>query len=200
MTERELLITGIGGQGVQLAAQVIAKAATLEGRDVMFFGIYGGMMRGGNTDSTVVVADGPITAPPVVPRAWSAIAMHDEFWAPLEPRLRADGFVLVNDSTFEHEILAPVTVHRIGATELATELGNPLGGAMVMVGAYGALTGLVGADALVEAMRASVPSYRQQHVVANERTIRAGWDAVPAGAHPAWAPDPVTAGTAGGPR
>ena len=28
MTERELLITGIGGQGVQLAAQVVARAAT----------------------------------------------------------------------------------------------------------------------------------------------------------------------------
>jgi 2-oxoglutarate ferredoxin oxidoreductase subunit gamma len=199
MTERELLITGIGGQGVQLAAQVIAKAATLEGRDVMFFGIYGGMMRGGNTDSTVVIADGPITAPPVVARAWSAIAMHDQFWEPLERRLRTDGFVLVNDSTFALEIAAPVTVHRIGATELAAELGNPLGGAMVMVGAYGGLTGLVSADALVEAMRDSVPSYRQQHVAANERTIRAGWDAVPAGAHPAWALDPLTAGRVGGP-
>ena len=62
MTERELLITGIGGQGVQLAAQVVARAATLEGREVMFFGVYGGMMRGGNTDSTVVVADAPITS------------------------------------------------------------------------------------------------------------------------------------------
>jgi Pyruvate/2-oxoacid:ferredoxin oxidoreductase gamma subunit len=166
----------------------------------MFCGIYGGRMRGGNTDSNVVVADGPINAPPVVARAWSAIAMHDEFWAPLEPRLRADGFVLVNDSTFEHEILAPVAVHRLGATELATELGNPLGGSMVMVGAYGALTGLVSVDALIEAMRASVPSYRQQHVAANERTIRAGWESVPAGTHPAWAPDPVTAGSAGGSR
>jgi Pyruvate/2-oxoacid:ferredoxin oxidoreductase gamma subunit len=198
MTERELLITGIGGQGVQLAAQVLAKAATLEGRDVMFFGIYGGMMRGGNTDSTVVVADGPISAPPVVARAWSAIAMHDEFWEPLEPRLRPDAFVLVNDSTFEREISAPVAVHRIGATELAAELGNPLGGAMVMVGAYGGLTGLVSTDSLVEAMRESVPSYRRQHVAANERTIRAGWDAVPTGAHPAWAPDPVTAASTGG--
>ena len=196
--ERELLITGIGGQGVQLSAQVLARAGALEGRAVMYLGLYGGMMRGGNTDSTVVVADGPITAPPVVPRTWSAIAMHDEFWAPLEPRLRADGFVLVNDSTFTHEILAPATVYRIGATEMAAELGNPLGGAMVMVGAYGALTGLVRADSLVEAMRASVPSYRQQHVAANERTIHAGWDAVPAGAHPAWAPEPVTAGRAGG--
>ena len=64
--ERELLITGIGGQGVQLAAQVLARAATLEGREVMYLGLYGGMMRGGNTDSTVVVADAPILAPPVV--------------------------------------------------------------------------------------------------------------------------------------
>ena len=66
--ERELLITGIGGQGVQLAAQVLARAATLEGREVMYLGLYGGMMRGGNTDSTVVVADAPIIAPPVVSR------------------------------------------------------------------------------------------------------------------------------------
>ncbi len=119
--ERELLITGIGGQGVQLAAQVIARAATLEGRAVMFFGIYGGMMRGGNTDSTVVVADDAISAPPVVSQAWSAIAMHDEFWPPVERRLRPGGVVLVNDATFGIEIAAPVTVHRLGATEMAIE-------------------------------------------------------------------------------
>ncbi len=81
--EREVLITGIGGQGVQLAAQVLARGAMLDGREVMFLGIYGGMMRGGNTDSTVVVADGPIEAPPVVSHAWSAIAMHDEYFEPV---------------------------------------------------------------------------------------------------------------------
>ena len=56
--EREVLLTGIGGQGVQLAAQVLAHAALDEGRDVQLFGAYGGMMRGGNTDATLVVADG----------------------------------------------------------------------------------------------------------------------------------------------
>jgi Pyruvate/2-oxoacid:ferredoxin oxidoreductase gamma subunit len=177
--ERELLITGIGGQGVQLAAQVIAQAATLEGRDVMFFGVYGGMMRGGPTDSTVVVADGPIAAPPVVARAWSAIAMHDEHWAPIEPRLREGAIVLVNETTFAATIAAPVTVHRVAATEIASGLDNPLGAAMVMVGAYAGLTGLVGLDALVEAMRASIPSYRVQHADANERTLRAGWELLP---------------------
>src|SRR6478672_9389662 len=97
--ERELLITGIGGQGVQLAAQVLARAATLEGKEVMYLGLYGGMMRGGNTDSTVVISDAPITAPPVVSRAWAAIAMHDEYWAPIEPKLRPGGVVFVNDPT-----------------------------------------------------------------------------------------------------
>jgi len=186
--ERELLITGIGGQGVQLAAQVVAKAATVEGRNVMFFGIYGGMMRGGNTDSTVVVADGPIEAPPVVSHAWSAIAMHDEFWEPIEAKLRPGGLVLVNESTFEHEITAPVTVRRIAATDIATGLGNPLGGSMVMVGAYAALTGLVGLDALIEGMRQSVPPYRTQHIAANERALCTGWESVTPGEFPAWEP------------
>jgi Pyruvate/2-oxoacid:ferredoxin oxidoreductase gamma subunit len=185
--ERELLITGIGGQGVPRAAQVVARAATLEGRDVMFFGVYGGMMRGGPTDSTVVVADRPIASPPVVSRAWSAIAMHDEHWTPLVPRLRDDAVVFVNSETFTAEVPQPCTVHRVAATELAAELGNRLGGAMVMVGAYAGVTGLVGIDALVDAMRASIPSYRVQHADDNERALQAGWDLLPHGTSPAWA-------------
>ncbi len=181
-----MLITGIGGQGIQLAAQVLARAATLEGRNVMYLGLYGGMMRGGNTDSTVVVADGPIAAPPVVSHAWSAFAMHDEYWAPLEPKLRADGLVLVNDATFTTDIAAPVTVLRVPATNVAADLGNPLGGSMVMLAAYAAITGIVGRDSLVAGMRESIPPYRTQHIEANERAIAAGWDLLPANEHPAW--------------
>ena len=184
--ERELLITGIGGQGVQLSAQVLARAAALEGLNVMYLGLYGGMMRGGNTDSTVVIGDGPIQAPPVVSKTWSAIAMHDEFWTPIEPKLRPDGFVLVNDATFTSEIHAPVKVLRVPATNVATDLGNPLGGAMVMLGAYGGLTGIVALDSLIEAMRESIPPYRTQHIEANERALRAGWDLLPANEQPAW--------------
>jgi 2-oxoglutarate ferredoxin oxidoreductase subunit gamma len=186
MTERELLLTGIGGQGVQLAAQVIARAATIEGRNVALFGVYGGMMRGGNTDATVVVGDGPLQAPPLISHSWSAIAMHDEFWEPLESKLRPDGVVLVNDATFGHDITAPVNIVRLQATELAAEIGNPQAGTMVMVGAYSALTRLVGLDALIEGMRESIPSYRSQHIEANERALRAGHDAVTPGLYPAW--------------
>ncbi len=102
--ERELMLTGIGGQGVQLAAQVLARAATLEGRNVMFFGVYGGTMRGGNTDSTVVVSDGEIVSPPIISRTWSAIVMHHEFWAPLRAKLRPNAVVLLNSTLFEGEL------------------------------------------------------------------------------------------------
>ncbi len=197
MAEYELALTGIGGQGVQLGAQVIARAATREAREVMFFGIYGGMMRGGPTDATVVIADAPITAPPVVPRAWSAIALHDESWAPIERKLRTGALVLVNDSTFASEIHAPATVHRLPASELATEVGNPMGATLVMLGAYSAITGLVALHSLVEGMRDSIPSYRVQHLDANERALRAGFGAVEAGTHPAWSSAGATSRTSG---
>jgi 2-oxoglutarate ferredoxin oxidoreductase subunit gamma len=112
--------------------------------------------------------------------------MHDEYWEPLERRLRPGGVVLVNDSTFAAPVAADVTVHRVRATELAAEEGSALGASMAMVGAYVALTGLVTLDGAVEAMRRSIPSYRRQHVETNERTIRAGHAAVPLLLHPAW--------------
>ena len=99
---------------------------------------------------------------------------------------RPGGLVLVNDATFTTEITAPVTVLRLPATNVAADLGNPLGGSMVMLAAYAATTGIVERDALVEGMRASIPPYRTQHIEANERAIAAGWELLPANAHPAW--------------
>ena len=100
--EREIFLTGIGGQGVQLAARILALAATREGRNVMALGTYGGTMRGGNTDSTVVVADCPIVTPPVVSRGWSAIVVHPRYWKALRPKLDPGG-VVVFDSAFDED-------------------------------------------------------------------------------------------------
>jgi 2-oxoglutarate ferredoxin oxidoreductase subunit gamma len=192
--ERELLITGIGGQGVQLAGQVLAEAAVLEGRHVMLFGVYGGAMRGMNTDRTVVVGDGPIQAPPIVSRAWSAVAMHDRFWAPVGAKVRPGGPILVNEATFAVALDEDAfRIFRVPATDIATELGNELGGSMVMVGAYVGITGLVGLDSVVEAMRRSIPPYRTQHIAANEDAIRAGYGAVEQLAAPAWDDQPAGA-------
>src|ERR1700704_1390905 len=177
MTERELLLTGIGGQGVQLAAQVLARAAVLEGRDVMLFGVYSGVMRGGNSDATVVVADSPVQAPPIVSHAWSAIALHPRYWDALAPRLVDGAVVLANSSLFEEPMdRERWRVLAVAATEVATDrLGNPLAVSMVATGAFVALTGLVELDTAVSAMEESLPSYRRQHAEGNAEALRAGF-------------------------
>jgi 2-oxoglutarate ferredoxin oxidoreductase subunit gamma len=170
--ERELLITGIGGQGVQLAAQVLARGATLEGSHVMLFGVYAGAMRGMNTDATVVIGDAPLLSPPLISHTWSAIGMHDKFWEPVARKLRPEALVLVNDTTFETAIRQDAMVYRVPTTELAADFSA----SMVMAGAYAAISELVGLDALIGGMRESVPSYRQQHVTTNEAALTSGYD------------------------
>ena len=185
--EREILFTGIGGQGIQLAAQVLARAAVAEGREAMLFGSYGGTMRGGPTDSTLVVADAPICAPPIVSRAWSAIAMHPAYWAPVAAVLVPEAVVVVNSSLFDEPIRSDGwRVFDVPALRLASECGSSLAGAMVLVGAYAGLTGLVTLASLFAGLEASLPERRRQHREQNERALRAGFDAVPRGSIPAW--------------
>src|ERR1700694_1312849 len=125
--EREVLLTGIGGQGVQLAAQVLARAAALEDRSAMVFGIYSGVMRGGNSDSSLVVADGPIQSPPVVSHAWSAIVMHHKYWEPIVAKLRPGAVVVVNSTLFEGDIDRGMhRVFDVPVTSKAVELDNEL--------------------------------------------------------------------------
>src|SRR2546430_7270609 len=152
----------MGGQGVQLAAQVIARVATLESGHVMLFGVYGGAMRGMNTDGTVVVGDAPLQAPPLVSHTWSAVAMHDKFWAPVAPKVRTGGLVLVNEATFEQPLdEAQYRVFRVPATDIAAGLGNELGGGLGLARADAGSPGLLGLGPPREPMRQAVPPHRR---------------------------------------
>lgn len=185
--EREILFTGIGGQGVQLAAQVLAEAAVREARHVMVLGTYGGTMRGGNTDVSLVVGDAPIVSPPVVSRAWSAVLMHHAFWQPLHRKLGKGSVVLVNSSLFEGDLdREALRVFDIEATRIANEAGSALAASLALVAGYAAVTSLVGLESLVSAMHDALPPYRRQHAETNEKALRAGFAAAPAGAAPAW--------------
>jgi 2-oxoacid:acceptor oxidoreductase gamma subunit (pyruvate/2-ketoisovalerate family) len=189
--EREVMLTGIGGQSVQLAAQVLARAAAYEDRHVTYLALYGGTMRGGNTDATLVIGDEPISSPPLVSRPWSAIAMHHKFWPALAAKLRPGGVVVLNSGLFEERPdRERQRVFEVPATQRALELGNSLAASMVLLGAYAGITGMVGVESLVQGMRESVPSYRQQHLTLNEKALRAGFEGAESNAAPAWSEDP----------
>ena len=143
------MMTGIWGQGIQLAAQVLARAAVSEGHEVLLFGSYGGMMRGGNTEATVVVADGPIESPPTIVTTWSAIVMHHEHSEGARRRLRPGSLVLLNTTVFEADVdWSSYRLVEAPATDLAVDVGSIQTATMAMIGAYCASTGLVELPAL----------------------------------------------------
>lgn len=190
--EREVLWTGIGGQGVQLAARILALAAMADGREVMSLGTYGGTMRGGNTDATVVIADGPIASPPIVAWGWAALVVHPKFFAPTRARLDPGSLVVVDAAAAAEPLdAAGASVFPVPASEVAKASGSRQTTALALLGAFAGLTGIVSLASLVSAMEESLPPYRREHVASNEAALSRGFEALPRDARPAWVAEEV---------
>lgn len=175
---REVVLTGIGGQGIQLSAQLVARSALASGLSVQVFGSYGGMMRGGNTEATVVVSDEPVVAPPTVERAWSGIVMHHDYSEATLARLRPDSFVLVDSTVFEGELPEELRrVSRVPATALAIEIGRKQVACAVLLGAFVAVTKMVSLESMVGALPAALPSYRGKLAELNREALEVGFRA-----------------------
>jgi len=172
--EREVIFTGIGGQGIQLMAKVLAEAAVAEGRHVMLFGSYQGMMRGGPSESTVVIADSEIQAPPIVPHCWALVAMHPEGLDVFVRKLRPDGLLFTNETLIKTPPPLHVRSIAVPVTRLAEHAGNVAGASMIALGAFVAATELVSFDAVVGAMRRALPPHRRQRAEENVRLLFLG--------------------------
>jgi 2-oxoglutarate ferredoxin oxidoreductase subunit gamma len=168
---------------VQLAAKTLAMAATAEGRQVMMSSHYGGEMRGGQTEASVIVSDGRLRPVPILESTWSAYVMHPRYWPGVAERLRPGGIAVVNSTVAADIEAGEFELVAVPAGDIAAGLGSPMAAGFVLLGAYAAATGMAGIEALVAAMKELVPPYRTQHVAINEAALRAGTPAgTPTGA------------------
>jgi 2-oxoglutarate ferredoxin oxidoreductase subunit gamma len=178
--ESSVMVTGIGGQGIQLLSKTLALGATLQGRHAMLSSEVGGEMRGGPSLASVVVDDEPVQSLPILERADSVIMSHHRFSERPMERLDEGGLCLVNSSIVsERHIPGRARPVRVPATDIAKELGAAQASGFVLLGAFVALTGLVEPSHLIEAMRQLLPPYRKQHAISNEKAIERGLRAVP---------------------
>jgi len=176
---RDVIFTGIGGQGVQLCSKVLANAAVAAGRHVMLSSYFGGEMRGGRTEATVITRDQPVDLPPIPPKLESMIVLHPAFLADAEPRLVAAPLVVTDAWAWEDPTDVPgATVVRVYAREIAADLGAPVAAGLALVGAFAALTGVADDDALATATRQLVPPHRAAALEANLAALAAGAEAV----------------------
>jgi len=181
------MMTGVGGQGIQLCSKTLAVAAVREGRQALLCGHYAAAIRGGQTDASVVIADGRLRALPILPSAWAGFVMSPQYWSSTQEFLRPGGPVIVNSSLVGPDFAAPeLDVYPVAASEIAEQLDAPMGASMVLLGAFSVVTGIVDIESLVVAMKELVPPYRTEHVAANEVALRAGVQAAPGLRASAW--------------
>lgn len=173
----EVELAGEGGQGVVLAAIILADAAaTYDGRFVAQSASYGPEARGGLTKSEVVISDQEIDYPRVI-RPDLLVAMNQEACDKYVGRVKPEG-VLVIDST---HVTAPAerATYAVPITRLAEEVtGRIVTANIVALGVIVGLTGVVSDTAAESAVQARAPRGTAE---INLKALHAGLDAARAG-------------------
>jgi 2-oxoglutarate ferredoxin oxidoreductase subunit gamma len=174
--QKEIIISGFGGQGALFSGQVIAYAAMDTGKQVTWIPSYGPEMRGGTANCTVVIADDEIGSP-LVQHPPLAIALNLPSFDKYEPLMEAGGTLIVNQSMVDrgakrndiHVILVP-------CNEIAEEIGDRKLVNMVAAGAL--LTALkdITLQDLEKALENHLPARHKHLLPKNYEALKRGYE------------------------
>jgi 2-oxoglutarate ferredoxin oxidoreductase subunit gamma len=154
----EVRFSGSGGQGIILAATLLADAAVATGSEVLATQSYGPEARGGASKAEVIVCGGEIDFPEVTAPDITVCLSQEAFDA-YSRQTVAGGLVVYDERLVEPRPLEGRRVVGLPFTELAeTRLGKAIAANIVMLGALRELTGVVGAEALADAVRRRLPA------------------------------------------
>jgi indolepyruvate ferredoxin oxidoreductase beta subunit len=189
-----ILVVGIGGQGVMTATEILAEAAIALGHDVKKTEVAGMAQRGGVVSSHLRF--GPKVLSPQIAPGTAHILLGFEAAEAMRWRhmLRADGIALVNTAKLVPPVVelglyaypddpvaamrsAGAKVHAFDATAIAMELGEMRLGNTVMLGAIADHLPF-SADVLRDAILKRFGRKKPELVDLNRRAFEAGRAAV----------------------
>jgi len=153
----EIRISGLGGQGVVLAGEILGRAAAYEGREVVQTGSYGAEARGGAAKSEVIISDRKIGYPKVR-KCDILVAMSQSALDRNIGDLKENGILIVDKDIVEKVPKVKAKVFQIPATKTAeTELKSKMYANVVILGALVKATKIVSEKACEQAIADSVP-------------------------------------------
>lgn len=158
MAKTEIKIGGFGGQGVILSGYIIGRAATIyDNKHATMIQAFGPEARGSACSVQLIVSDDPI-AYPYITLPNILVVMSQEAYSRFTPELAPGGLLVT-----EKELVSSrsqrkdIRHHAIPATRIAEELGKRMVLNIVMMGFMTAMTNVVSADAMRNAVKVSVP-------------------------------------------
>ena len=171
LDKTEIRIGGSGGQGVVLAAQILGKAAVLDGKNAVQTQAYGAEARGSLSRGEVIISDGKIHFPSVR-ECDILVAMNQESLNVFIKRIKETGLLIVDSSNVTEIPETTAEVHKIPFTETAKKaFGEVIYANIIMLGAIAKITGVVTEQATERALMESVP---KKMVATNLRAFRKG--------------------------
>ena len=155
----EIRLAGFGGQGIILAGHILGKAASLyEQLQAVFTQSYGPEARGGACSADVIISDTKIFYPKV--SSPQILVLMSEEAKTTYGRLMSDqALILIDEDLVKLETVPEgCRLFKIPATRLAEKLGRNIVANIVMLGFITSVTGVVGYDAMKQALFDSIPS------------------------------------------
>ncbi len=154
---KEVLITGLGGQGIVLAGQVLGMAACLADHlETSFTQSYGPEARGGACSAQLIISDKPIHYP-YVREADILVCMSQGGYEKYRPMLKDEGTLIIDQDMVRSGEAVPGDVFSVPATRMAEELGRKMIANIVMLGFVTSVTSAVSLEGMLSSVADSVP-------------------------------------------
>lgn len=170
----ELMTVGLGGRGIQLLSRLLTEAGMAEYKYVTCLGNYAPVIRGGMSESTIILSNSEISSP-IMLRPQAAIVMSPEFLDQFEGRMPKDSTLILDSSVITRKVnRADVKAVYVPATKVASELGSLQVANMVLLGAYLGLTGAVPAESVDQAIDKLLGGRPAEMLALNKKAIREG--------------------------
>jgi len=158
MSRTEILIGGLGGQGVVLSGILLGTAATLfEGKQAVQTQSYSSELRGGSTRAEVIISEEPVTDPQVR-KPDILIALAEDALSKYINRIKPKGLLVIDSDLVKGAKPGDYDILAIPATSIADkEMGNIVVANLIILGALLKKTGLLSVEAMEKAIEVSVP-------------------------------------------
>ena len=191
----DMLLAGVGGQGIILAGQIILEAALKQGHKVYAFEEHGMARRGGAVASHIRFGEQLYT--PLIPVGTgkllaafepaealrhlqfmdteSKIILNTKPVVPVSVSTQKGSYPKTND-ILDKLIVRSREIYAINATALATEAGNPISMNIVMIGAISACGAVdLSKETILEVIENRSPSHTKE---INIKAFESGYDIV----------------------
>jgi 2-oxoglutarate ferredoxin oxidoreductase subunit gamma len=158
MSRTEILIGGVGGQGVVLSGILLGTAATLfGGKQAVQTQSYSSELRGGSARAEVIISEEPVTDPQVR-RPDILIALAEEALPKYIDKIKPKGLLVIDSDLVKEAKPGDYEILSIPATSIADkEMGNIVVANLIILGALIKKTGLLSLESMEKAIEESVP-------------------------------------------